>query len=284
MKLSRILAISLAAWLTALPASADSLLDKAKSNGQFVAGIANEQPYGYIATDGTITGANVELLRTILKALGSTNLDMPIVEWGALVPGLSSKRFDIIGAGLFITKERCKVIGYSDPVTRSGGAFVVKKGNPLNLHSLKDVAANAKARLGTQNGSNQVVEVKNAGIPDANVVLFNKDTEALAALQADRVDAIYFPDAEVIALLKRMNADDIERAMPFEQILDADGNPTYNYHAYGLPKGDQEFIDAFNVELARLRKSGELLKLLQEFGYTADELPPEDLTAAKLCP
>ncbi|TCL02879.1 ectoine/hydroxyectoine ABC transporter substrate-binding protein EhuB [Sodalis ligni] len=266
-----------------LSASAQSLLDKAKSQEPLVAGIANEQPYGYIGPDGKATGANIEVLRAVLKPLGITKIDTPIVDFGALVPGLAAKRFDVIGAGLFINHSRCQVIGFSNPVTRSGGAFIVKKGNPLNLHSLKDVASNKRARLGTQNGTNQIQEAKDSGINAGSVVLFDKDTEALAALKANRIDAVYFPDAEIISLLKKEPDPSVERALPFQQIPDAQGKPSYNYHAFGLPRNDPEFISAFNVQLAKLRASGDLLKILQKYGYTANELPPENIQASQIC-
>lgn len=258
------------------------LLEKGRTQG-LTAGIANEQPYAYIGTDGKATGANVEVLQAILTPLGITKIETPITDFGSLVPGLAAGRFDLIGAGLFINPARCKVIGYSNPVTRSGGAFIVKAGNPLKLHSLKDVAANGKARLATQPGSNQVQEAKDSGIATSNVVLFDKDTEALAALEADRVDVVYFPDAEVISLIKKANSTAIERALPFNQIPDAQGKPTWNYHAYGLPKNDPEFTLAFNEQLAKLRASGELQKILGKYGYTENEAPAPDVTAAQRC-
>ena len=258
------------------------LLEKGRTSG-LTAGIANEQPYAYIGTDGQVTGANIEILKAVLAPLGISKIETPITDFGSLVPGLAAKRFDLIGAGLFINPQRCKVIGYSNPVTRSGGAFIVKAGNPLKLHSLKDVAQNGKARLATQPGSNQVQEAKDSGIATANVVLFDKDTEALAALEADRVDVVYFPDAEIIGLLKKANSPAIERALPFQQIADGQGKPTWNYHAYGLPKNDPEFTQAFDAQLAKLRASGELLKILQKYGYTENELPPADITADQRC-
>ncbi|WP_455922941.1 ectoine/hydroxyectoine ABC transporter substrate-binding protein EhuB [Pseudomonas putida] len=261
---------------------AAGLLDKGRADG-LTAGIANEQPYAYIGTDGKATGANIEVLQAILTPLGISHIDTPITDFGSLVPGLAAGRFDLIGAGLFINPNRCKVISFSNPVTRSGGAFIVKAGNPLKLHSLKDVASNGKARLATQTGSNQVQEAKDSGIATGNVVLFDKDTEALAALQAGRVDVVYFPDAEIIGLVAKANDPGIERALPFEQILDANGKPTWNYHAYGLPRNDAAFAQAFNEQLAKLRASGELLKILQKYGYTENELPDTSVTAAQRC-
>jgi len=265
-----------------LPAAAAGLLEKGQNTG-LTAGIANEQPYAYIGQDGKVTGANIEVLQAILKPLGITHIDTPITDFGSLVPGLAAKRFDLIGAGLFINPARCKVIDFSNPVTRSGGALIVKAGNPLNLHSLKDVATNGKAKLATQTGTNQVQEAKDSGIATSNVVLFDKDTEALAALEAGRVDSVYFPDAEIISLIKKANSPAVERALPFDQIPDAHGNPSWNYHAYGLPKNDPTFVQAFNEQLAKLRASGELLKILQKYGYTENELPATDITAAQRC-
>jgi polar amino acid transport system substrate-binding protein len=265
-----------------LPAAAAGLLEKGQNTG-LTAGIANEQPYAYIGQDGKVTGANIEVLQAILKPLGITHIDTPITDFGSLVPGLAAKRFDLIGAGLFINPARCKVIDFSNPVTRSGGALIVKAGNPLNLHSLKDVATNGKAKLATQTGTNQVQEARDSGIATSNVVLFDKDTEALAALEAGRVDSVYFPDAEVISLIRKANSPAVERALPFDQIPDAQGKPSWNYHAYGLPKNDPAFAQAFNEQLAKLRASGELLKILQKYGYTENELPATDITAAQRC-
>jgi polar amino acid transport system substrate-binding protein len=115
------------------------------------------------------------------------------------------------------------------------------------------------------------------------VILFDKDTEALAALQADRVDVVYFPDAEIISLVKKADSPAVERALPFNQIPDAQGKPAWNYHAYGLPKNDPEFTQAFNDQLSKLRASGELLKILQKYGYTENELPDAGVTAAQRC-
>ena len=39
--------------------------------------------------------------------------------------------------------------------------------------------------------------------------------------------------------------------------------------------------DAFNVELRRLKKSGELFRILRPFGFTEAEMT--DLTAKELC-
>ena len=263
--------------------AAGTTFEAAKQTKKLTVGIANEKPYGYIGDDGKPTGAIVEVIRSVLAPYGITDLEANIVDFGALIPGLNANRFDVIGAGMYIKPARCKAIAFSNPVTRSGGAFISKKGNPKNVHSLKDVAANKDVKLGTQTGTSQVDECKQAGIADDQVVLFSKDSEALAGLQAGRVDVIYFPDLEVNTLLATANDPSIERVSPFTQILDANGQQSWNYQALGFRKADTDLVNAVNQQIESMLSSGKLLEIIKPFGYSQKELPPADVTAAKAC-
>jgi polar amino acid transport system substrate-binding protein len=223
------------------------------------------------------------VLRAVLAPYGITELKGTIADFDALIPGVNAGRFDVVGAGMYILPKRCQAIAFSNPFDRSGGAFAVIKGNPKNLHSLKDVAADKNAIIGTQTGSSQVDELKRAGIAADQTVLFIKDNEALSGLIAGRVDVIYFPDLELNDLLKTNGSSAVERVADYHQIIGPDGMPAYNYQGIGFRKQETDLIDAINVQLAKLLASGELLAVLSPFGFTAHELPPPDITATKLC-
>ena len=263
--------------------AAASTFEKAKSAKSISVGIANEKPYGYVDTDGKLTGAIIEVLRATVAPYGITDVKGTIADFDALIPGVNAGRFDIIGAGMYVRPKRCAAIAFSNPLTRAGGAFAAKKGNPKNLHSLKDVAASKEAKIGTQTGTAQVEELKAAGITADQTVLFTKDTEALAGLIAGRVDVIYFPDLELNDLITTSASPDVERVGGFQQIQNKDGSPAYNYQALGFRKDDTDLIDAVNAQLATLLSSGKLLALLSPFGFSANELPEASVTAAKLC-
>jgi len=263
--------------------AASSTFEAAKASKKIIVGIANEKPYGYVESDGKPTGAIVEVIRAALAPYGINDIAAEIVDFNALIPGLNASRFGIIGAGMYVKPARCAAIAFSNPLTRSGGAFLAKKGNPTGVHSLKEVAAKKSVKLGTQIGTSQVQETKDAGISDDQIVLFSKDSEALAGLQAGRVDVIYFPDLEANALLATANDPSLERVVPFEQILGPDGKQAWNYQALGLRKADTDLIEAINTQLASLLASGKLLEILAPFGYSKNELPPADVTAAQLC-
>jgi len=277
--------IAIGAGLMAAPRAfaAGSTFEKAKAAKSISVGISNEKPYGYVETDGKVTGAIIEVLRATLAPYGITEVKGTIADFDALIPGVGAGRFDIIGAGMYIRPKRCAAIAFSNPLTRAGGAFAAKKGNPKNLHSLKDVAASKDVKIGTQTGTAQAEELKAAGISADQTVLFSKDTEALAGLIAGRVDVIYFPGLELNELIVTNGSPEVERVTAFQQIQNADGSPAYNYQALGFRKEDADLVDAINAQLATLLSSGKLLTLLSPFGFSANELPEAGVTAAKVC-
>jgi polar amino acid transport system substrate-binding protein len=283
----KLVQVTVASWAGSLIPSrghaAGSAFGRAKDAKSISVGIANEKPYGYVDTDGKLTGAIIEVLRSAVAPYGITEVKGTIADFDALIPGVNAGRFDIIGAGMYVRPKRCEAIAFSNPLTRAGGAFAAKKGNPKNLHSLKDVAAKKDAKIGTQTGTAQVEEIKSAGIAGDQLVLFTKDTEALAGLKAGRVDVIYFPDLELNDLITTSNSPDVERVSGFQQIQKPDGTPAYNYQALGFRKEDTDLVEAINVQLATLLSSGKLLSILKPFGFTENELPEPEVTAAKLC-
>nr|WP_255556786.1 hypothetical protein [Sodalis sp. dw_96] len=54
---------------------------------------------------------------------------------------MAAKRFDVIGAGLFINHSRCQVIGFSNPVIRSGGALIPRPWRHLRQVAPHHIAA-----------------------------------------------------------------------------------------------------------------------------------------------
>jgi len=256
--------------------STETVFARAKKTGTLRVGIANEKPYGYVDENGKLQGAMVSLLTAVLAPYGITHIDAQIADFNALVPSLLANRIDIIGAGMYIKPARCGSIAFSDPVTRIGGTFMVKKGNPKNLHSLRDVAAHPGVMIGTQPGVDQQQEIVQSGIPASQIVLFSKDTEALAGLQAGRVDAIYFPALEVNALLATSGDTSLERAEPFSQTV-------YHYQAFGMRNADHDLLGAVNSSIAALLASGKLLNILQAFGYTQSDMPLPGIKAAEIC-
>lgn len=278
-------AICLAALLlTACSGSGDQLtVDDLEKSGKARVGIANERPYGYLNDAGEAEGLVIDILHGMLEPLGVSTIEPHAGSFDSTIPGLLTKKFDLIGAGTYITPERCESVAFTNPIYRVGAALIVKEGNPLDLHSLADIADHNTATVASQTGTSQVAEMESSGIPEARVQLFGTDQQAMSALRADRVDAVYFPLLQVNQLIEASGDDPVAKAEPFEQIPDENGDPTFSYGSIPIRQDDVELREALNGTLSDMRADGSLLEIYQQYGMTEEELPPEDVTAESRC-
>nr|WP_115995577.1 ectoine/hydroxyectoine ABC transporter substrate-binding protein EhuB [Cohnella lupini] len=252
--------------------SKESTLAKAKREGYITVGFANERPYAYATPDGKLTGEAVEISRKILTNLGIKEMNGVLTEFGSLIPGLKAERYSMITAGMFITKERAKQVAFANPEYSIGEAIAVKKGNPLDLHSYEDIKANSKAKIAVMVGAIEVEYLQSVGLSESQIVSVPDQPSAISALQSGRVDAITMTGPSLQAMLESAKDDQIERVMDFVQPI-IDGVSVRGYGAAVFRIGDDEFREAFNAELQKLNESGELLQILEEFGFTEQELP-----------
>ncbi|TIQ83595.1 MAG: ectoine/hydroxyectoine ABC transporter substrate-binding protein EhuB [Mesorhizobium sp.] len=263
-------------------AHAQDALERARQTGKVTVGIFNQAPWGFVDANGAVKGQSVDVLKAAFAPLGITEIDAVVTEFGALIPGLQARRFDVIAAGLYIKPERCKVVAFGDPDIKMGEAFLVAKGNPKSLRSYTDVAQKSDVVLGAGRGSVEGQIALDAGVPKSRVLLFPDMDSVLSALIAGRVDVFAATTATVTAGAAAAS-DKVERALPFTQPVDANGNVIYGYPALAFRQDDSDFRDAYNAELKKLKESGKLLEILRAYGFTENELLPADLTAADLC-
>lgn len=252
--------------------SGKTTLEKAQEKGSVTIGFANEKPYAYQTADGKLTGEAVEVARTVLKNLGINEMEGVLTEFGSLIPGLQAKRFDMVTAGMFITPERAKDVSFADPEYSIGEAIAVNKGNPLNLHSYEDVAAHESATVAVPGGAIEYDYLTSVGVPKDRIVTVPDMPAALAALEAGRVDVITATGPSLQNTLDAANNSGFERVTDFKQPI-VDGESAKGYGATAFRNEDTDFVEAFNKELKELQDSGELLEIIQEFGFTEEELP-----------
>ncbi|MFB9274370.1 ectoine/hydroxyectoine ABC transporter substrate-binding protein EhuB [Cohnella cellulosilytica] len=259
---------------------AETTLEKARREGYITVGFANERPYAYATPEGKLTGEAVEISRKILSNLGIAQMDGVLTEFGSLIPGLKADRFAMITAGMFITPERAQEVDFANPEYSIGEALAVKTGNPLNLKSYEDIQANPEAKVAVMAGAIEAEYLEKVGVADAQTVIVPDQPSAISALQSGRADAITMTGPALQAMLDSAKDDGIERVMDFVQPI-IDGSDVRGYGAAVFRKEDGDFREAFNAELQKLKESGELLDILQEFGFTEQELPG-DVTAEEL--
>lgn len=268
----------LAAMVAAAPVSADeNKLQELKDQGFARVAIANEPPFTAVAADGKVSGAAPDVAREVFKRLGVNEIVASISEYGAMIPGLQAHRHDVITAGLFMKPERCAAVAYSEPILCDAEAFALKKGNPLGLRSYKDIADNPDAKIGAPGGGTEEKLALEAGVPRDRVIVVPDGQSGMKMLQDGRIDVYSLPVLSINDLVSKANDPNIEVVAPVE------GAPVYCDGA-AFRKGDEALRDAFDVELAKMKESGEFAKIIEPYGFSAEaamSTSREKLCAAK---
>jgi polar amino acid transport system substrate-binding protein len=245
------------------PASAgDDKLQQLKDQGFARIAIANEPPFTAVGADGKVSGAAPDVARVIFERLGVKEVVASISEYGAMIPGLQAGRHDAITAGLFMKPERCAAVAYSEPMLCDAEALAVKKGNPLKLKSYKDIADNPDAKIGAPGGGTEEKLALEAGVPRDRVIVVPDGQSGIKMLQDGRIDAYSLPVLSIHDLMTKANDPNLETVAP---VVNA---PVYCDGA-AFRKQDAALRDAFDVELKKLKASGEFAKIIEPYGFSA---------------
>ncbi|MFG2355950.1 ectoine/hydroxyectoine ABC transporter substrate-binding protein EhuB [Streptomyces sp. NPDC048521] len=252
------------------------LLDRLRAQGVVRLGIAGEIPFGYIDKDGRLTGEAPELAKVIFKRLGVDRVQPVPTEFGSLIPGLNSQQFDVVAAGMYVNPERCEQVIFADPDYQMLDSFIVRKGNPKGLHSYRDVVEK-KARFATGTGYAEIQYAVEAGYEEGDILIVPDQVAGLNAVEAGRVDVFAGTALTVREVVKKSGK--AEATKPFAPLVK--GEPHVDGGAFAFRPTETALRDAFNAELRKLKKSGELLRILRPFGFTEAEMT--DLTVKELC-
>lgn len=249
-------------------------LDDLKAQGFVRIAIANEPPFTAVAADGKVSGAAPDVAREIFKRLGVPEVVASISEYGAMIPGLRAGRHDAITAGLFMKPERCKAVAYSEPVLCDAEAFLVPKGNPKGFRSYADIAADPEATIGAPGGGTEEKLALEAGVPRDRVIVVPDGQSGLKMVQDGRIDVYSLPVLSIADLIKKSGDANLESISPVE------GAPVYCDGA-AFRKEDTALRDAFDVELAKMKESGEFAAIIEPYGFSA--AAAMSTSRAKLC-
>ncbi len=245
--------------------SSDPSLARIKSAG-LVFGTTNDQPFDFVDSETHQTrGIDAEMLAAMLGKLGIVRTQMKQVDNEELIGSLLSGRMDMIADALYITEKRKRVVAFSDGWYQYGEVLLVRKGNPLGLHSLADVDRGARVGAGLGTVYLDWAHALNG----ARVSAYPGAAELLLDLKIGRIDAAIL-DAPVARYVMRMNP---HYDAAFEM---ASGYKPKEIGTIGAAfrKEDAALREAFNWALASIKRDGTDLKILQKWGLSADNRVP----------
>lgn len=253
-----------------------SLLDTLRDQGSVKIGIASEPPFGYVGDDGQATGEAPAIAKVVFEKLGIDEVKPVPVDFGALIPGLKARQFDVVSAGMYINPLRCEQVMFADPDYLMLDAFIVKKGNPHGIKTYADVKKKG-LKLASGKAYAQIDYAKAAGISD--VLVLPDQVAGLDAVAQGRVDA--FAGTRITVKSAVAGSGRVSATEPFQPVVD--GKPAYGAGGFAFRLSEKNFRDAFNEELLKLKENGykELLEIVGPFGFTKADMT--DLTAKELC-
>ncbi|WP_044036775.1 ectoine/hydroxyectoine ABC transporter substrate-binding protein EhuB [Octadecabacter arcticus] len=250
------------AGVSAMPGIAAEL-EELQEQGFARIAIANEPPWTMVTTGGEVSGAAPDLARAVLNRMGVEEVVASVSEYGAMIPGVQARRFDMVAAGLFIKPERCEAVLFSEPDLCDAESFMILAGNPMGLQSFADVASSG-ARIGVVGGGGTEEKLAiEAGVDRANIVVVPDPQSGDNLLQDGRIDVYALPVLSISDLLQK--ADDPSLAM----FAPVENTPIF-CAGVAFRKQDGALRDAYDVALAEMKASGVFAAIIEPYGYSAD--------------
>lgn len=233
-------------------------------------GYAVEAPYAFVDERGRVTGAIPDLARYVAERLG-VGVTFVQTDFGALLDQLDEGRFDVVAADMFVTPERAGRVRFSVPTFQAAGAALVRRGNPLRLHSLDDVRE-AGASVVVQAATVEEAAARHAGIASDRIIVVLDTAAARRALDAGRADLLLNSEPAIRWALTLDATHAFEQADPFDVERGAATRPSVG--AFAFRTGDAALAEAWNRVLTAFLGTPEHLALIEPFGFTRGALPP----------
>jgi polar amino acid transport system substrate-binding protein len=117
------------------------------------------------------------------------------------------------------------------------------------------------------------------GVSADRITAYQNQPSGLEAVNTGREDAFALTSISLRDVLGKNPGVPLEVTTPF--VPEVDGKPQLTSGGFAFLPDQTNIVAAFNKELAGLRESGELLRILQPFGFTEAEMT--DAKARDLC-
>lgn len=252
--------------------SAKSVLDRGRDQGFLRVAVFSEPPYTKLETDGTVTGAEPDVLRAVCKSLGIDDIKGVKVAYESMIPSLQAGRVDVIAAGLFMKQSRCAEVIYSEPVIVSTESFGVPSGNPDNILTVQDVLDDPKLKIAVLPGGFEQGILNSAGVPKGQQVIVNDNVSGVESVKTNRADAFFLPT---------LSLKDLEQTAGGFEVTDVVSDAPKTGSGAAWQKGQQSAVDEYNEALATFKKSSGFDDIMNKWGFDAEAA--RNATAKELC-
>lgn len=221
----------------------------------------NEAPSNWQDSSSNWVGFDADMANEAISRLGLKKVTYVVGPWDSMVANLTSNRCDLLQTDIHWNPERAKIIDFTAPIFFYGDSLLVKKGNPLNLHTWADLKGHS---VGGQLGSNLVdmLDARQSKDNDLSAVQTYKTwDELITDLSNGRLDA-GFVDASVSGYYIVTHPDtQVELATDYVPQEDLS-----SWTRFGVQKGAYDLANAFSRVIDEMRVDGTLATILEKYG------------------
>lgn len=229
-----------------------------------------EPPFNYRKPDGTVTGCDVELARTVLAMVGFRDINLIETEFAHLLPGLQDSRWRMT-TGLFATGERRKIAAFGRPIWALPDGLLVREGNPMALTGYRSAAQSPGCVLAVIRDQIQHRSALEFGMPQERILVFDTYADAAHAVADGR--------AHAYASVARAHSGFIagSGAQNLEVVTIGVDEKEPAFGAFAFHKSDAALRQAIDDALLAYLGSSGHRAMMKEFGFTDHEI---DLVAS----
>ncbi|MCQ2462388.1 MAG: ABC transporter substrate-binding protein [Clostridia bacterium] len=222
-------------------------------------------PYEFKEGDN-FAGIDVEIATAIAEKLGLT-LEIQDVEFGSIVGGVQTGKFDIGMAGMTVTEKRLKSVNFSESYAKGIQSVIVPEGSDLtkfdDVYSEFDAEGNPAAVkegiiIGVQQDTTGDIycssDPADFGVGEANVIRYKVGADAVQALKAGKVSAV---------VIDNEPAKSFVAANEGLKILDT--AYTEENYAIAIAKENTALLDAVNGALKALTEEGKVAEIIAKY-------------------
>jgi len=226
-------------------AMADSTLDEIQTRGSLRVGMEpGYMPFEMTNQKGEIIGFDVDMAKRIAKGMG-VKLELVSTAWDGIIPGLITKKYDIIMSGMTLTQERNMKVNFATPYIVVGQSILIKKSIAGEVKSYKDLN-DKKYKVASKLGTTGEQAVKRM-IPKASYISFETEQEGVMDLLNGKVDAfVYDLPFMAIANAQKNNGSLVFLDEPF----------TYEPLAWAIRQGNHDLLNWLNNFMNQIKSDG----------------------------
>jgi ABC-type amino acid transport substrate-binding protein len=221
-----------------------------KSAGTLVVGMNLQyKPEMYLDASGKPAGYDVVLLKALAKQMG-VRLKIDNLDFNGLIPGLVSKRFDMVSVGLSATPERKKSVSFSRAYVPYAQIMAVRTSDttPATVAAWND----SSKTITSLQGSTAEQLVKKT-FPNATSHSFPDQNAAFLEVSTGRANGIVVENY-LLAQFNKSNPGKLKQA-PFAKPLHVE------YGSWAVQKGNTALAKFQNSFICKYQANGKLASI-----------------------